>query len=102
MVTQESTAVAEWISEPGCIVERGLIMTAWEIVIDDGAGDCSGVVDDDDCVVPVAVCVSGGAPITLFSAIIHSFPIDMGPSNEYILARGWMIVDAPIVMGCVP
>lgn len=42
---------------------------------------------------------SGAAPIVLFSLIMHPSPIIAGPSKEYMRARGWMTVSAPMVIG---
>jgi hypothetical protein len=42
------------------------------------------------------------SPIIVFSPIMHPSPICMGPSKEYSLARGWITVPEPIVIGYVP
>ena len=84
------------------MVERGLTTTAFEMLI--GRRDIS----DCGCGCSVGVVVvtvgggEGGAPITLFSATMQSSPMTIGPSKEYILARGWITVDAPMVIWCVP
>lgn len=44
----------------------------------------------------------GGVPIMLFSAMVQPSPMMIGPSNEYILARGWMTVPAPMEIWYVP
>ena len=102
MVARLSIVAEECRCAPGRMEARGAIVTECEMRV----GIASSFAGPVPVSVPVPVGggVGGGGtlPIILFSLIIHRSPIITGPSKEYILARGWMIVSAPIAIGCVP
>lgn len=110
MVARLSIVAEECRCAPGRMEARGAIVTECEMRV----GIASSfpvpvpVPDSVPVGVPVPVGVDGAGagagapPIILFSLIIHRSPIITGPSKEYILARGWMIVSAPIAIGCGP
>ena len=102
MVARLSIVAEECRCAPGRMEARGAIVTECEMRVGIPSSfpvlaPVSGPVG-----VPVGVGVGGAVPIVLFSLIIHRSPMITGPSKEYILARGWMIVSAPIAIGCVP
>lgn len=95
MVARLSIVDEECRCAPGRMEARGSIVTEWEMRV--------WIVPSSLPAGGVPVGVGGGAvPIVHFSLIIHRSPMITGPSKEYILARGWMIVSAPIAIGCVP
>lgn len=98
MVARLSIVAEECRCAPGRMEARGAIVTECEMRV----GIPSSFPVPVSAPVPVGVGVGGAVPIVLFSLMIHRSPMITGPSKEYILARGWMIVSAPIAIGCVP
>lgn len=107
MVARLSIVAEECRCAPGRMEARGAIVTECEMRVGIPSSSFPDPVPVPDSgpvgvPVPVGVGVGGAVPIVLFSLIIHRSPIITGPSKEYILARGWTIVSAPIAIGCVP
>lgn len=108
IVARVSMIAASSMAEPGRIFARGDIVTEWEIAIrflsslSPSPFPCSDVsVVECDCIPGPGLDedASGDNPIMHFSPITHPLPIRTGPSKEYILARGWMIVSASMDTG---
>lgn len=106
MVARLSIVAEECRCAPGRMEARGAIVTECEMRVGIPSSFPVPVSAPVPVGVPVGVGVGvgvgGAVPIVLFSLMIHRSPMITGPSKEYILARGWMIVSAPIAIGCVP